>query len=234
MAARRIFFVSLGIVGALLVLHLTFQYLNLERYQEKQGQVFELSNRFDMDDEASLPTWFAQFFLLSIAGTAFLAGRLESARSTRRAWYGVAGIGLVVAIDEVAAIHELVLQTAHLVYYGEAAPTAVLNAWWLALPFILAAGLGLLWWLYQHLPKRTCLLLLIAGVTFLTGSVGFELFSNDVAKTSFLYQGVMTGAEESLEMLGSLIGLYAVVAHLESRHGDRLRAVRKTLHAHET
>ena len=227
--ARRVFFSLVGVVAVLVTLHLVFQYLNLEVYNEKQGQIFELSNRVDFDDEVSLPTWFSQFLLLAIGATALLIARFEKAKSRRRAWTFIGVAGVLMSIDEVGSIHEFILQSAHLAYYGEIVPTAAVNAWVLALPFIAVGGILFLWWMYRTLPLRTVVLLMISGVVYLTGAAGLELFSNDFAKTSFMYQGTMTALEESLEMIGSIMVLATVVSYLEVNHAEKLKALGKLL-----
>ena len=221
--AGRALLVLLGIAAVLLAAHGVTQYLNLEVYQEKQGQVFELSNRLDVDDEVSLPTWFSQFLLLAIGCSSLLVARLETKKSHKKAWRFIGIIGILSSIDEVASIHELVLQTAHLLYYGEVIPTAAMNAWWLLLPFILGAGLLLLRWLYHVLPRKTWWLFFFGGSMYVIGAAGFELLSNDFVKTSFMYQGIMTGVEEMFEMFGSMVVLYAVLKYLETHHSDKIR-----------
>lgn len=216
-------------LAALLLLHLVFQYLNLERYNEKQGQVFEISNRVDMDDEASLPTWFSQFLLLGIGVTALVTSRFETNHRLRRLWGFIGIVGILFSINEVAAIHEFILQSAHLLYYGEVAPTAVLNAWWLALPFIFIAAGFLLWWINRLFPRRTVILFFVAGIFYISGAAGLDLVSNDLNKSSFAYQGVATAIEEGFEMLGAITALYTVLAYLESQHSQKLAGLVKLL-----
>lgn len=227
--AAKVFWKLTIVTLILLGVHLGMQYLNLEVYGEKHGQVFELSNRLDMDDEVSLPTWYSQFLLLVAGLAAILVGRLESQRSSKRLWLLIGLVGVVFSIDEVASIHELVLQSAHLLYYGEMVPTAALNAWWLALPFIAAGCLAFLWWLYKLLPTRTTILFFIGGLIYMTGAAGFELFSNDLAKNTYMYQGVFTGIEESLELIGNIVVIYAIMSYLETIHIPVLLAAAKTL-----
>lgn len=222
--AGRVLKNLLVITLIILALHLLMQYLNLVVYHEKHGQIFELSNRLDVDDEVSLPTWFAQFVLLAGGVCALLAARLE--RGTRRkAWLLIAIIGILFSIDEVGSIHELVLQSAHLLYYGEVAPTAALNAWWILLPLIGAVALWLAWWLYRSLPFRTWLLFVGAGSLYLIGAAGIDLISNDLPKLSYMYQGVTTALEEGFELVGSIVVLYGIIDYLESVHGSKLKAV---------
>jgi hypothetical protein len=225
--AIQIFWRLLAAAALLLVLHLTFQYLNLERYHEKQGQVFELSNRVDFDDEASLPTWFSQFLLLSIGCGAILASRFEQARSDKRAWRMIGLAAILFSIDEIASVHEFILQTLYLLYYGDVIPTLQQSAWLVVAPFILLGGLLVVWWLYRILPRATWLVFFAGGSMYLIGAAGFEFISNDVAKNTFMYQGIMTGIEEMFEIIGSIVVLYGVINYLENRHSEKIRQALK-------
>lgn len=232
--ATRVFWWLMLVTLVLLGLHLLFQYLNLEIYQEKHGQVFELSNRLDFDDEVSLPTWFSQFVLL-IGGVAGLfVSYLETKRSAKQAWLFIGLVGVLFSIDEVGSIHEFVLQSGHLLYYGEVVPTAAVNAWWLVLPFIAVGGMAFLYWLYRVVPLRTLLLFAAGGVTYLIGAAIFDLISNHFAKSTYMYQGIMTGAEETLEMIGSTVVLYAILKYLETHHLEKIRAALKQLRANDS
>ena len=219
--SKKVLWTLVGITAVLLVVHLGMQYLNLS-LDEKHGQVFELSNRVDMDDEVSLPTWFSQFLLLAVGVTALVASKFETSPGRRKVWKLVGVVGVLFAIDEAAAIHEFVLQSLHLLRFGEDAPTAALNAWWIVLPLIGAVGGWFLWWIVRTLPARTVKLLLLAGVVYLAGAVGIELTSNDFVASPFLYQGVLTGVEEVLEMLGSILALYTVLDYLERHQPAKL------------
>lgn len=225
--SKRVLWTLTGVTLALLALHLTFQYLNLA-FDQKQGQVFELSNRVDMDDEVALPTWFSQFLLLAVGAAALLTARLE-AGGRRKAWKVIGVIAVLFSVDEVGSIHEFLLQSAHLVYYGEVAPTAILNAWWLVLPLVALVGAWFVWWLSRVLPKRTMKLFVLAGVVYLAGAVGFDLAANGFEKMTFMYDGVMAGTEEALEMLGTGLALYAVIDYLETHQPAKLKQLLSAL-----
>lgn len=216
------------IVGLLLVLHLILQYLNLNVYHEKQGQIFEISNRLDVDDESSLPTWFSQFLLLGVAGLAWLAAKFDDG-AKRKAWRLVGLIALLLSIDEVGGIHEFVLQSAYLVYYTVLNHTRAIDPWWLLLPLILTVGGWLLWWLAKTLPAKVIKQFILGGAVFMSGAVGFELFGNDINKFSFMYQGVIAGIEESMEMFGTVIVIYSILSYIEQNHAVKLNKIRQTL-----
>lgn len=231
--ARKVLLSLLAVTAVLLLLHVVMQYINLEIYHEKQGQVFELSNRLDVDDEVSLPTWFSQFLLFAIGCSALLVAYMEKQKLHKRAWFVIGLFGVLLSIDEVASIHELVLQTAHLLYYGEVVPTAAVSAWWLLLPFIVIAGVLMLRWLYKVLPRWTWLLFFAGGTMSLIGAAGFEVIGNDFSKLSYIYQGTLAAIEEGFEMVGSIIVLYAVLKYIEDHHLEKIRGALKRLKSNE-
>jgi hypothetical protein len=220
----KIFWVLVGIGVVLLTLHLAFQYLNLS-HNEKHGQIFEISNRFDVDDEASIPTWFSQAVWMGIAGASVLAVRLNKDKLPRRLWLIMAFAGIFFSIDEVSGIHELSLQSLHLLFFGLEQSSSSLNAWWLVLPLILLFGAWFLRKLYGILRFRQWLTMMVGGAVFLTGAVGFELYGNDIPHNNFYYQGIITGLEEGLEMLGGIIILYVILKYLDTFYGTYIKQV---------
>lgn len=213
----------LAIITLLAAAHLLMQYLNLVVYSEQNGRVYELSNRLDFDDEASLPTWFSQFVFLGIAASATLAAYMQRQKAIRRIWGIVALLGLLFAIDETAAIHELLLQTVHLLLFGEKGPSIVANAWVVLLPFIAAAGVTLLLQMRKHLPALTVKLFLVGGVIFMTGAVGLDILTNADAVNTFYAKGILVAIEETLELLGTTTALYAVLQYLESNYATNIK-----------
>lgn len=219
--ARRILIILLISTLVLAGLHLLLQALNLEVYHQQHGQFYELSNRFDLDDEASVPTWFSLVLFLLISVGAAFARYLEKNKDVRRVWGLVALIALLFSIDEASGLHEFALQTLHVMFYQEAAPTESSNAWLLVAPFVLAAGLWMLWKMFQHFPRRTMILFGISGVIFLTGAMGIDLIISINERETFLNQGLMVAAEETLELLGMVMVCYTIADYIEQRHGRR-------------
>src|SRR5690606_2966683 len=116
--ARKIVVAALGIIFVLLVLHLSLQYLNLIVFDEKHGAIFELSNRFDFDDESSLPTWVSQVLFLAVGATAFFASVITKDVSRKKLWAIIGSLGVFVSLDEVIALHETLLQLLHTRFFG--------------------------------------------------------------------------------------------------------------------
>ena len=226
--ARRVA-AKLGLVLVVLIsLHLLIQFLNLNVYDQKQGQVYEISNRLDVDDEASLPTWFNQFLLLAVAGVAWLAARFDEG-GKRRAWRLVGLVGLLMSINEVGGIHEFILQSTYLVYTVVLGNTRAIDPWWLMLPLIIGGGSGLLWWLAKTLPAKVIKQFILGGAIYMSGAVGFELLGNDINRLGFMYQGLVAGVEEGMEMLGIIVVIYIILAYVEQNHAAKFAKLRQSL-----
>lgn len=224
----KMFWMLVGIGAVLIVLHLTLQHLNLA-YNEKHGQIFEISNRFDVDDEASVPTWFSQAIWMGVALSSILAARLSGVKSARKLWLIMSAIGIFFSIDEVSGIHELSLQSLHLLFFGLQQSSSSLNAWWLVMPLVIVFGAWFLKKLHSVLGIKQWTLIMGGWLIFLIGAVGLELYGNDVPHNTFYYQGIVTGVEEGLEILGAIVIFYVILSYLDIYHRTQVRRIWKEL-----
>lgn len=220
--ARRVLFWVLATIAVLTVLHLTMQYLNYSVYNEKQGQIYEISNRFDFDDEVSVPTWFSQMLLFAIASCGFLLAYMQRARAPKLFWSLVGGIGVFMSLDEGASLHELVLQIVHLKFLGEVSPVLTDNAWLILLPFIAATALSLLYYMTKLLPRQTIMLCIVGGSIYLGGAVVIDIIYSASAANTFMHKGVLVAIEEVSELIGSAIILFAFMQYIETTYGSRI------------
>ncbi|HET7876233.1 MAG TPA: hypothetical protein VFN71_12010 [Methylomirabilota bacterium] len=171
---------------------------------------------FDLDAEANVPTWYASVTLLLCAGLLGLIARAESERGGRDAtrWAVLALIFVGLSIDEAASIHELAikpLQTAWntrgIFYFGWIIPGGI---------FALLVGVAYGRFLWR-LPIRTRRRFVLAGALYVGGALGVEMAGGAVAgsygREQLGYVALAT-VEETLEMIGILVFLYALAAHL--------------------
>lgn len=229
--SRKLLKIVLSFAAGLLATHLLLQYLNLEVFYQQNGQVYELSNRLDLDDETSVPTWFSYMTFFGTGCLALLAGYLQKDAVKRRLWVMIGSLALLFSLDEAAGLHEFFLQTLHVIFFQDAAPTESDNAWLLVAPFIFAVGLWLIWKMFRLLPRRTVVLFAVSGVIFLSGAVIVDLLTSVTDRETFTNQGLMVGAEEGMELFGSVIALYAVANYLEIYHGPVLTRAFRQLRA---
>lgn len=225
----NVYALLLIIIGVLASLHLVMQYFDLTVYHQLNGQVFEISNRVDFDDEASIPTWISQAILLAIAASAFFAAFVQKISKAKQAWTSIGIVALLLSIDEVAALHELLLQTAHLILYQESRPTIYQNAWIVLLPIILIFGAFLASRIIKYVPKKTIILMVLGAGTLVFGAAVVDALTNADNVNTFAIKGVMVAVEESLEMIGSSTILYAILNYIETNYGGQIQAARQKL-----
>jgi hypothetical protein len=227
--AAKLLLILLSVTAVLLFMHLFLQFINWIIFYQQVGFYYELANRFDLDDESSVPTWFSQIIFFLIGILSLLAAYLDKKTASRRLW-GIIGItGIVFSIDEVAGLHEFFLQSLHVLFYKDASPTSSDNAWLLVAPAILSAAVYFAWKMWTLLPRRTVGLFVFAGATFLIGAIAVDMVTSLVPRETFLNQGVMAAIEETLELLGAVIVVYAIAEFLEKHHSATIGNAKKQL-----
>lgn len=214
---------------ALVLIHIVLKYVSVVVYNEQHGFLFELSNRFDMNDESSVPQWFSQALFLGIGALAGAAAYLAESQSVRRLWFFIAVIGVLLSADDVATLHEFVLQSLHNVFFADMASTLLHNTWLVILPFILFGLALLFYWAVRLLPRRTVVFMMTASVIFLFGAVGVDSLANTVPDRSFAGQGVLGAIEGGLQAAGISVFVFTVADYLERHHIATIRRALKSL-----
>lgn len=207
---------------ALVTLHLLFKYISVVGFSEQSGFFYELSSRFDINDENSVPQWFSQFLLLGLGAMSFLIAYMDKDKKAKTFWNVVGVLGVIMSIDHVATIHEFTLQTLHNIFFRDQAPSLLANSWLIILPLVLALAVWLLRRAILILPRRALLLLLTAGGIFLSGSVGVDSLANTMPPREFANQGLLGGLEGFLEYIGLVLAVYVVADYLETNYKRRL------------
>ncbi len=183
--------------------------------------VYGLVPLFDFDGERNVPTLFSSVALMSCGALLGLIGWLHHQQSRSGfKWFCLGAIFLFLGVDEIAGLHELLgvpsrekFGTSGLLYY----------AW--VIPYGAALlGLGIMYarWFF-NLPAQSRKYFAFAGITFLSGAMGVEMISGAHAEVhgieNVTYALIYT-IEESLEMLGTGIFLYALLGYLTTQFGD--------------
>ena len=175
----------------------------------------------NMDRELNLPTLFSTLLLLTCA---FLLRRLSTIQSNDNAadWTLLSRIFVFLALDEALQIHEILIFPGlrHQIH------PALASTW--VIPYGLIA-LGLLWRLRQFLtalPAKTCTSFLKAGSIYLTGAIGMEMVGSFAVRSGLIrlhsfWYGAITGLEESLELVGLILFLYALMQELLQQNGEQ-------------
>jgi len=192
---------------------------------------------FDVGAERSIPTWFQS---ITLALSAFLLATIALAvrqRGDRWAlyWGALAAIVLFLSVDEVAAIHEAV--GSELKYMLETGagitPGGAISFVWVVPGVLVVAAVVVTFARFVwRLPPATRRLILVAGGLFLAGAFALEMVSAQIVSlaggvadwqqadgASKVAVGLLTSAEEMLEMLGAVTLVYALLHHLRDHVG---------------
>lgn len=182
----------------------------------------DIVNRFNLDKELSFPTW-VNSMLAFIAGClAWIVAKNKHGRRKRYTWYVVALVFIGISIDEVAALHELLLQGLHiLANFGEG-QGLLNNAWLIMLPLIIIGVIFCIRELHKNLPKNTSQQLVTALFVYLFGALVVEFLSIPFDKSLLIYNIGMVVVEETLEMFGIWLAIRAIMVHI-SNHESELK-----------
>lgn len=175
---------------------------------------------FDMNGEGNLPAWFtvACWFLAGIL--AHSIAQVDKTPRQHAAWYGVMTLSLFISFDEMTMFHEsfgsiLGSSIGKITGVGN-----ILFYKWLVYGVIFVVAIGVLFlpFLYR-LPRSTRWRIIIAGAIFIVGALGIEfLGAASQAGMIDLVQGevwpLAIALEETLEMLGVILLIHALLHHL--------------------
>lgn len=164
-----------------------------------------LLQMFDLDEENNLPTWFSSFLLLNNAFFLYLYS-IQPGLQKRFHWSFLAAGFLLLAIDEVAGLHETFNSSIDMNW---AIPGGILVLFVsvVFVPFLLS------------LPRRLALRFMIAGSLYVSGAILVELLSEDMESDSLAYT-LAVAVEEGLEMMGAWFMLRVLLT--EMKNGDEV------------
>ena len=197
---------------ALALIALTLAGLGVEvaRYGfEREG---ELTRLLSLSHETNIPTWYSSSVLLCCSFLlALIAAMKKGAGGAFRGHWVLLAVGfLYISMDETAQIHENLNQLLDLhgiFYFTWVIPVGILV---LVLALIYARFV-------LHLPSRTRLRFLGAGVAYVGGALGVELvlgYWTDLHGDENLTYAMIDLVEESLEILGMSMFLSALLEYI--------------------
>jgi hypothetical protein len=192
----------------------------------------------DAGDENTIPSWFssAQLLLCAFLLAAIALAQKRSGGRYRRHWGVLSLIFVLLSVDEAASMHEALGAELERLLAASAGfdPGGLISFFWvvpaaaLTLVFLLAY-LGFI----AHLPGSTRRLFLLAGALFVLGALGMEMLEAQVVFASGdeaglegarglakVVVGLLTSAEETFEMLGVAVFVYALLGYIGSCVGD--------------
>jgi hypothetical protein len=185
--------------------------------------IFGLLRLLWVDQEGNLPTWFSSTLLLAGAILAIIIAK--TTRDDGRphvSWHLVAGLLLVLAIDEVAGMHEILASYSRRAGGFGFFPENGLTFGWVLLampPVIVVCWLAARFFRTLAGPVRNRL---GAGLAiFLAGALGVEALTGQIVgldTSNWLYL-VFSTIEEGAEMIGVVVFLDGLLGHLETSVG---------------
>lgn len=172
---------------------------------------------FSLSLEGNFPTWYSSLLLFACGITLLLVakGARQNTAPFARRWALLGCIFLFMSLDEAVELHEQLgrLFKGHgVLYFSWVIPASVI---------VLIIGLAYLPFL-KHLPSKTRLRFIVAGILYVGGALVLELPLGawaERAGTENLVYVLIDWVEESLEIFGATLFLVSLLAHLGETHG---------------
>lgn len=218
-----------GVLATILVLLVAISVaLQLVRYVGEHDYVYGLlppaEQFFHVDREKNVPTLFSAFLLLSSASLLGLIALLKRQQQDPdlSKWTALTCGFISMAIDEAWSFHEMLVEPVRgLLGHDD---LGILYAAWVlpAMAAVLILALLFLRFLLR-LPSFTRWSFLGAGAIYLGGVIGVEMIGARYAEShdveNLTYQ-LFTHLEESMEMAGIIVFIYALLRYLAEQYPE--------------
>ncbi len=206
------------ISASLIVAGIAVQTLRLSLGEEvmRQKHLWWLMDKFDLDGEFNVPNLYQTltFFLCVGLLTMIAQAATKLKNPFARHWWCLAGFFLYLALDEGVELHEMTILPLRSIFGTEG---YFYYAWVLLavmiVPIIGALYLRFLW----DLPAKFRWLFITGGGFFITGAAVMEMLGGKIRNVyglESIQYVAETITEESLEMTGILIFIYALLSYL--------------------
>jgi hypothetical protein len=209
---RRTFLVCIFIIVAA---HTTMLFM---RYGLGFGRLKGLSAFVDLWGENNLPTFYASMSLLFCGLLLYLISLSEKKLGGKFAmyWLVMAALFIFLSADEMLQIHDSISEKLRVL----GASGIFFHAW--VIPYGIAlVGLGIIYLRFLlSLTSETRNLFMMSALCYIGGALGFELLESiEFEKTHdrSLLMEIYVLIEETLEMVGVLIFIQALITELASR-----------------
>jgi asparagine N-glycosylation enzyme membrane subunit Stt3 len=184
--------------------------------------LFGLVPKFNLDAENNLPTWFSTICLFLCALALAVIGLAEWRRQGPlfAYWFGLAGTFVLLSVDEAASFHEMLARPLESAWHtgGFFRFAWVIPGGLFVIVFVLVFSSFL-----RRIPAETRRHFVVAGLVYCSGCLGMEMIAGKYLSISgppdFNYS-LMAILEESLEMIGEILFLRALLAYLANHVGS--------------
>ncbi len=206
------------VVLGLVLAHCAGQF---SRFFLGHGRLLGFVDMFNLDAEYNIPTLYAAGALLFCALLLALIGFVRKRERARFAnhWLFLASIFLFLATDELLIIHEqLMVPTRNLLHTSG----LLFAAWFIPYGVLLLILLMAYANFIVHLPPRIKWLFLLSGSIFVSGAIGMEMLGGrqyELYGHEDLLYVIYQTIEETLEMSGIVLFIYALTSYIDSEMG---------------
>jgi len=212
----------LGVVAFLLVLASIGG--QLTAYLTGHAHVYGLVRLFYVDAEENIPTGFSTLLLLFAALLLAVITVLKRKQTgSPVSYWAILAFGfLFIAADEAVSLHEMLTEPTRKLL-GDGNLGVFYFAWIIpGIALVLVLALFFLRFLLC-LPAKTRLTFLMAATLYIGGAIGFELIGGRFAELhgqrNLTYSMIVT-VEESLEMAGVIIFIWALLVYIADNHKE--------------
>jgi hypothetical protein len=196
----------------------------LSKYLLGYDSIYGLVNLFDVSEEQNIPTFFS-VLLLSCAAlllTVITALKKKQNDPDVSRWTILAFGFLLMAVDEGWSFHErLVAPVRGLLGDG---PYGILYLAWVIPGIAVVVILALFFLTFlMRLPAKTRFTFMFAGALYVGGALGVELAEGYYAElhgSTNLIFNLMSSVEESLEMAGVIVFIYALLKYIADNYEE--------------
>ena len=180
-----------------------------------------LADKFDLDAEGNIPTFYSFLALLfsSVLLGAIAHVKILDNDRYKKNWKILSFIFLYLSLDEIGQLHEDLTYPMQKLLH----PTGFLYAAWIVPIGFIAAIFALSYSKFLfHLPVSTKKLFIAAAALYIGGAMGVEMLGGYVASTTGqknVFYVIVITLEESLEMLGIVIFIHALISYIKTYLG---------------
>lgn len=208
--AKTLLLINIGLI----FLHIFFCYININF--DVNFLISEIGEKFNMDNEESIPTWFAQTLLLAIA----LLFAFIYKNEKRKEWIFLSLIFVFLSIDGGAGIHELTMRPMQEILNIDSG--IFFFAWVIPAIILIFILIAIFIKFFNSLPQQTKKLLFLGFFIFILGAMGVEMISGAYWQANnFTYDmnyRILNSIEEGLENFGSIIAIYSLVLYIKDNN----------------
>lgn len=187
-------------------------YFILSDFQFPKSQWFY--NVFSLERELNIPSWYSSFMLLFSSGLLAVITSIKKKDKYFVYWKSLSLIFLLMSMDEAFSFHELLIIPS---LREELNLSPVFYHTWVifGIPAVIFFAFKYFKF-FRDLPKKSQSLFLLAATFYVGGALGMEMVSGILIK--YLRWTAVLGVviEESLEMIGIVTFIYALLAYLSS------------------